>query len=195
VDALMPPVVVAGESYTSTAQVAPPPSAPAAATLEPEPVGVTSTCPFTSAAQFDLIPIEGAATRDYPDAVHGDLNLALRGYIPAAAPLELVQYNGSTDDSAPRLHGLFEPNRQARLTAVYQVNDWQWNPAQCGGHPRGCPAPPATNYWPVTMAGLAATPGEAVYPPEPAAADLPRWFCGNGALRRGNPFDPGLHPS
>ncbi len=138
------------EPYTSTNQVAPPPA-----------------CPTSSAAQFDLIPIEGAPSRDHPDAVHGDLNLALRGFIAADAPLEQVTYNGSTDSNAPRLHGLFEPNRQAQIIAVGQVNDWNWDPSQCGGHPRGCPAPPSEDiYWPVTMVGLATTPGETIHIPE-----------------------------
>lgn len=174
VDVLMPPVATSA-SYTSTAQVAPPPSV-AEASPTPEAPAATPGCPLASSAQFDLIPIEGQPVRDYPDAVHGDLNLALRGYIPAAAPLELVTYNGSTDDSAPRLHGLFEPNRPAQLIAVYRVNDWQWDPAQCGGHPRGCPAPPADTYWPVTMIGLAAAPGEAVYIPERGPQIYPGGF-------------------
>ncbi len=149
------------EPYTSTNQVAPPPAAP------PTPEPTPPACPASSAAQFDLIPIEGAPSRDHPDAVHGDLNLALRGFIAADAPLEQVTYNGSTDSNAPRLHGLFEPNRQAQIIAVGQVNDWNWNPSQCGGHPRGCPAPPSEDiYWPVTMVGLATTPGETIHIPE-----------------------------
>ncbi len=159
-----PERVMAVESYTSTAQVAPPPTASPTPTAPPMP---TPVCPISSTAQFDLIPIEGPATRDYPDNVHGDLNLALRGYIPASGPLERIDYNGSTDDNAPRLHGLFEPNRQAQITSLYRVNDWEWNPDKCGGHPRGCPAPPSDkDYWPVTLVGLATTPGEPIYIPE-----------------------------
>ncbi len=145
------------EPYTMTNQVAPPPSS------EPE---IVAVCPAESEAQFKLIPIEGNAVRDHPDAVHGDLNLALRGYIPSGAPLEQVYYNGATDDLAPRLHGLFEPNRQAQITSVYRVNDWIWDSSQCGGHPRGCPGPPAETYWPVTLVGLATTPGEGIFIPE-----------------------------
>jgi hypothetical protein len=58
-------------------------------------------------------------------------------------------------------------NRQAQIVGVYRVNDWSWDPGKCGGHPRGCPGPPSDDvYWPVTMIGLATTPGEAVYIPE-----------------------------
>lgn len=32
--------------------------------------------------------------------------------------------------------------------------------------PRGCPGPPADTFWPVTLVGVAATPGEPVYIPE-----------------------------
>jgi hypothetical protein len=105
------PAVVAAasnESYTSTNQVAPPPSVAAAATPGPT-ATAAPVCPTDSTAGFDLIPIEGAATRDHPDDVHGDLNLALRGFIPISETMETVFYNGSTDNNAPRLHGLFEP--------------------------------------------------------------------------------------
>ena len=154
------------EPYTSTNQAAPPPTAEPESPPEVEPPPV-SACATTSSAHFELIPIEGAATRDHPDAVHGDLNLALRGFIPISESLEQVTYNGNTDGNAPRLHGLFEPNRQAQISSVFKVNDWNWKPLQCGGHPRGCPAPPSDEvYWPVTMIGLAATPGEPIFIPE-----------------------------
>lgn len=163
--------VAAQESYTLTRQVAPPPAAEPAPAPEPLP-----TCPLTSTARFDLIPIEGVVVRDHPDAVHGDLNLALRGFIATDAPLDRIKYSGSTDGNAPRLHGLFEPNRQAQITAAFRVNDWIWDPAQCGGHPRGCPGPPTQNYWPVTLVGLAATPGETIYPPERGPQIYPGGF-------------------
>lgn len=163
--------VVADEAYTSTNQVAPP---PAPATPEPTPA---PACPTESTAQFELIPIEGVPARDHPDAVHGDLNLALRGFIPAAASPELVTYNGNTDGDPPWLPGLFEPNRPARITGVFRVNDWQWDPAMCGGHPRGCPAPPSEQEaWPVTLIALAATPGESVYVPKRGAQIYPGGF-------------------
>ncbi len=126
------------ESYTSTNRAAPPPAGPPTPTPEPEPIPAPA-CTTSSTAHFDLIPIEGAATRDHPDAVHGDLNLALRGFVPTGEALERVTYNGNTDSNAPRLHGLFEPNRQAQITRVLKVNDWNWNPSSAGGagQPRG----------------------------------------------------------
>jgi hypothetical protein len=97
------------------------------------------------------------------------LNLALRGYIPSGEALGLITYEGNTDGDAPQLSGLFEPNRLARIQSVYRVNDWIWDPAKCGGHPRGCPGPPAATFWPVTLVGLATTPGETIYPPKRGA--------------------------
>lgn len=133
-----------------------------------EPI-TTSGCPAGSNTSFDLIPIEGQPLRDHPADVHGDLNLALRGYILAGEAPGLISYEGATDADAPQLAGLFEPNRQSQIQGVYRVNDWIWDSAQCGGHPRGCPGPPAATFWPVTLVGLAATPGEAIYPPERGA--------------------------
>jgi hypothetical protein len=160
--------------YTSTDQVNPPPNQeePAAepqqetvAALQP----ISSGCPAVSGTGFEVIPMEGQPLKDHPGAVHGDLNLVLRGYIPIQEKLDLVDYEGNTDGDPPQLAGLFEPNRIPRISSVYQVNDWIWLSGQCGGHPRGCPGPPAATFWPVTLAGLATTPGEAIYTPERGA--------------------------
>lgn len=150
------------EPYTSTDQVQPPPSADPTDT----PAVVASSCPTDSSTSFELIPIEGRPLKDHPAYVHGDLNLALRGYVPTSAPLSLTDYQGATDGDAPQLHGLFEPNRAPQFTSVYRINDWIWDSSQCGGHPRGCPGPPADTFWPVTLVGVATTPGEPVYIPE-----------------------------
>lgn len=149
------------EPYTSTNQVQPPPSA--GSNLESK---TTSLCPTTSEAVFDLIPIEGRPLSDHPDFMHADLNLALRGYTPVSETLRLTFYNGSTDPTAPQLHGLFEPNRVPQIRHVYQVNEWIWEAGKCEGNPRGCRGEPITEFWPVTMVGLAVTPGESIYIPE-----------------------------
>lgn len=143
------------EPYTSTAQVQPPPSA------NGEPA-----CPAQSSATFDLIPIEGKPMSDHPDFLHADLNLSLRGYTPVTESLRLEFYNGSTDSNSPRLHGLFEPNRIPDIRGVYQINDWIWDAAKCGGTTQGCRGGPIDVFWPVTLVGLGTTPGEAIYTPE-----------------------------
>ncbi|MCB0162742.1 MAG: hypothetical protein KDI79_00860 [Anaerolineae bacterium] len=150
------------EPYTSTDQVQPPPSADPTDT----PIVTAATCPTDSSSSYELIPIEGRPLKDHPAYVHGDLNLALRGYVPTNAPLGLTSYEGATDGDAPQLHGLFEPNRVPQFTNVYRINDWIWDSSQCGGHPRGCPGPPADTFWPVTLVGVATTPGEPIYLPE-----------------------------
>jgi hypothetical protein len=124
--------------------------------LKPDP---TPTCPTSSSASFDLIPIQGSST-DHPDYLHGDLNLSLRGYSPTSAYLGLVSYNGSTDSNAPQLAGLFEPNRFPGVNSVYRVNSWNW---LCGPH--GCSGPAITTF-PVTLAGLTTTSGQAISIPE-----------------------------
>ena len=123
--------------------------------LKPE----TPICPTSSSAAFNLIPMSGDPT-DHPDYLHGDLNLSLRGYTPTTAFLGLVDYSGGSDPGAPQLAGLFEPNRFPGISAVYQVNSWNWG---CGAH--GCPGPAITNPV-VTLAGLNTTLGELIYIPE-----------------------------
>jgi hypothetical protein len=154
------------EPYTSTDQVQAPPVEAKSGDEIAGAVEMAYACPTSSNDHFELIPIEGRLARDHPAAVHGDLNLVLRGYIPTRDVLGLVDYSGDTDPNAPQLSGLFEPNRVPQIRGVYRVNDWNWDSSQCGGHPRGCPAPPADTYWQVTLVGLAATPGEPIYTPE-----------------------------
>jgi hypothetical protein len=149
------------EPYTSTDQVKPPPS------VDPTPEAESNlTCPSESGAIFDLIAIEGQPMTDHPDFLHGDLNLSLRGYTPITESLKLVYYNGDTDPNAPRLHGLFEPNRVPQLSNVYQVNEWIWDTSECEGNTRGCSGAPIDEFWPVTLVGLVTTPGELIYTPE-----------------------------
>jgi hypothetical protein len=149
------------EPYTSTDQVLPPPSA--ARELE---AALAASCPTTSEASFDLIPIEGQPRSDHPDFLHADLNLSLRGYRLISETLQLEFYNGATDPDAPQLHGLYEPNRLPIIRAVYQINNWIWDAQQCGGNPRGCRGAPVDDFWPVTMVGLATVPGDPIYLPE-----------------------------
>jgi hypothetical protein len=123
------------------------------------PILTKSICPATSTNSYSLIPIEGPIA-DRPDYLHGDLNLALRGYEVTSSTLALINTPGSTDPNAPQLAGLFEPNRFPGISSVYQIYDWNWN---CG--PNGCRGSLITNPA-VTLAGLSATPGESLHIPE-----------------------------
>lgn len=126
----------------------------------------SSGCPTTSNASYELVPRDGPAS-DRPDRLHGDLNLGLRGYSPTSAPASLVDYNGTSDPNAPRFTGMFQPNRVATISSVYRVNLWYFEPQKCNGAPYGC-AGPAITSWPVTLIGLATTPGERISIPSRA---------------------------
>ncbi|MCL5997967.1 MAG: hypothetical protein M1546_18230 [Chloroflexi bacterium] len=125
----------------------------------------STTCPATSSAHYNLIPVERILSYDRPDYLQPDINLGLRSYSLTDAPRQLVDYSGNTDPNAPRLQGLFEPNRIPTISNVYRINGWNWGPDKCNGNPYGCRGTPITS-WPVTLAGLATRAGEAVYPPE-----------------------------
>ncbi|RME75210.1 MAG: hypothetical protein D6784_08370 [Chloroflexi bacterium] len=120
---------------------------------------------------FDIIPIEGPRF-DHPDFATGDLNLLRRGFQPVAAALTLVPYNGPTDSDAPQLSAIFQPRRVPFFRAAYQVNSWQWSPADCRGSPHGCAGPPVTR-WEVTLLGVSTTPGELLTIPSRAAEIYP----------------------
>lgn len=116
-------------------------------------------CATTSGNAYPLIPMEAADTQ-HPDNLHGDLNLALRGYQPSMAAKAFVAYTGPVDVGAPQLTALFADHRRPLITNVYQVRDWRWD---CGDH--GCASDWLTQY-DVTLLGVATTPGEAVFFPK-----------------------------
>ncbi|NOZ26894.1 MAG: hypothetical protein GXP39_02440 [Chloroflexi bacterium] len=106
--------------------------------------------------QYGTLSVNPPPT-DRPAERHADLNLSLRGYKPTSAYKGLVDYAGGHDPNAPRLSGLFLDGRAATFRSVYQVYDWDWT-CNCRGSP--IPSPP------VTLAGLATTPGEPIRVPD-----------------------------
>lgn len=122
----------------------------------------SAACPTVSSG-YDLVPIEGPpyknnALTDY----NADLRLSVIGVTPADAPPVLVDYNGATDPDAPKLHGLFRPNRVPDFVRAYLRFDWVWNEGQ--GEPYGGRG--GVNLdWPAAALELATTPGETIYPP------------------------------
>jgi hypothetical protein len=169
------PDLVAETSYTSAVQVhsrqetIDSDNGAEAATLSSAKKAITgpgsdSQCPASSSANFDLLPIAGPTT-DHPDHLHGDFNLAQRGYAVVPESLELVSFDGAADPDAPQLSGLFQPNRTPAIRSVYRVNDWLWDAGRCDGRIHGCPGS-LIDDWEVTLVGLAATPGEAITIPE-----------------------------
>lgn len=134
------------------AEAAPAQEVAAAAMAAPPVAG----CPVESGRSYAPIPIVGAPA-NHPDAEHGDLNLALRGYEPVEAARALVEINGDADGDAPQLAGIF--SRGAGFSSTYRVHDWDWG---CGG--RGCRSG-LLDQVEVSLAGLAASPGEEVRGP------------------------------
>lgn len=107
---------------------------------------------------YTAIPVDGRVD-NRPAALHGDLNLALRGYTLTVAALTLIDLGGDTDPDAPQLDGLFNPMRAPTITAVFQVHEWDWG---CG--PDGCRGQPLTD-WEVTLIEVAAAPNEPLHLP------------------------------
>lgn len=137
--------------------------------ISPAPTTVVTDCPATSTQSYALIPMEGVDL-SHPAAIHGDLNLAQRGYTPVASQPQLIDLAGPVDPDAPQLAQLFGRNQPIRLKSLYQVMDWQWG---CGEH--GCRGIPLTTPA-VTMLGLQTQAGATLYTPARQASiyrDLP----------------------
>lgn len=107
----------------------------------------------TTGAFYTTIPVPPPPS-DRPAVSHGDLNLALRGYIKTTKTLGLVSYGGNTDPGAPQLPGIFSDQRTPAFTSVHRVYEWNWT---CGSE--GCRGNPISNPE-VTLLGMGTSPGE-----------------------------------
>ena len=112
---------------------------------------------------YGSLPVEDWQAAERQAELHGDLNLSLRGYVPTTADLKLVDIPGPTDAGAPQLAGLFAPSRPPDFTSVYRVNNWNWG-CNCRGDP--------IEEVEVSLADLAATPGETVHVPDRSGGDI-----------------------
>lgn len=121
----------------------------------------TDPCPATSTRSYELIPVDGPPA-DHPDELHGDLNLALRGYRSVSETLAIIDINGPADGDAPQLAGIFADERTPVFTSTHRVYQWEWS---CGPH--GCVSPELTPAA-VSLLGLAAGQEEAVTIPDRA---------------------------
>jgi hypothetical protein len=112
---------------------------------------------------YGALSVEDWQAAERQAELHGDLNLSLRGYVPTTADLRLVDIPGSTDAGAPQLAGLFAPSRPPDFTSVYRVNNWNWG-CNCRGDP--------IEDVEVSLADLAAIPGETVHVPDRSGGDI-----------------------
>ncbi len=93
----------------------------------------------------------------HPAHPSAEVNLSARGYVTTTARLGLVDIDGPFDPAAPKLFTLLGDYRAPSFSAVYQVYLWD---AECN-----CRGALMTNPE-VTMASLAANPGETLHVPD-----------------------------
>ena len=129
------------------------------------PLIAKSICPNASSNQY----IGGAAFQvENDDPVrsainHADKNIELRGYLPIADPnirRGLVNYGLNDPTPPPQFATLFRPYRVPAFVEVYRVRTWHW---ALSPEP-GSPGDPVSSP-PVTVLGLATTPGEELHVP------------------------------
>lgn len=126
------------------------------------PAAPAASCPAV-ASGYELVPIEGPVYKNNAlTDENADLRLSIIGLAPTGAPLALVDYNGPTDPDAPKLHGLFEPNRVPSFTATHLRYNWSWSSDAPPYGARGG----LNSDWPVAAVDMLAAPGEAIHPPE-----------------------------
>jgi hypothetical protein len=121
-------------------------------------------CGLIGGQSYGAMNVRGGPS-DRPAAAHADLNLGLRGWVQVNQPLGLTSVGGPTDDRSPRFPGLFGPSRMPRLTAAYQVYNWDFG--------KGRRTAPLNNPS-VTLLGFGTARGEVIHLPN-AAYDI-----GNG---------------
>jgi len=115
------------------------------------------TCQPIPGESYGDLSVAPRPPADPPAELHPDQNLALRSYELTDAYKGLVDYNGAGDPKAPQLSRLFAVEHTPVFNQVYRVYDWDWS-CNCRGD--------LIAAWPVTLAGLAATPGETIHVPD-----------------------------
>lgn len=120
--------------------------------------GGASGAPACSAANtaYITMPIIPGSGDGRPAAEHPDLNLAVRGWAPYSAALQLVSYGPTEDNKAPQLDALFADRRLPAFTSSHRVNSWDWSTMT-----RRPPTEPYT-----TVLGLKTTPNEVIGVPD-----------------------------
>jgi len=86
------------------------------------------------------------------------VNLSLRGYEPINETKDLITYGPPGDPSAPQFPALFADMRTPVFPNVYAVHKWD---SGCN-----CPLPILVTSPPVTVLGMATTPGEIIHLPD-----------------------------
>jgi len=128
-------------------------------------VNPVNGCPATSTAQYSLISFQGGAYKGNKlTDNNADFRLQVLGY--SAAPntaLTLVDINGPTDPNAPKLHGIFKPNRLPAFVKNYQRFDWTWN--ENGAPPYGTRAG-VNQQVEVSVLDMTTNAGEGIYIPQ-----------------------------
>jgi hypothetical protein len=118
-------------------------------------------CPSTG-QRYDMVPVDGRYSGHAPH-VSPDLNLTVRGWVTINEHRGLVDYGGETDSGAPQLASLFSNNRTPTFSSTHRVYDWDWANNRKGG---------VLTNWPVTLLGMATTPGEQVHFPRRNGSDI-----------------------
>lgn len=160
----IPPLPGASPTPAPPVEKMPQPTTPSMPQPVPQPEPPSSEpkvdpCAPIPGVSYKRLTINGSPT-DRPAPVHGDLNLALRGYVPTDATAGLISMSGPTDHNAPQLRGLFADRRTPKFPRVYRVHDWDWSKGAQGA--RGAPL----GRYDVTLLGIAVKAGEILYVPD-----------------------------
>lgn len=160
----LPPAPTAAPLPTETSAPLPTPI-PIQPTAMPMAAAMNAGC-TPSGEQYELLPYDGPAYKNnIISDENADFRLSLMGYAPSGAPLILVDYNGATDAHAPKLSGIFEPNRIPAIARAYQRFNWDWNEA--GGPPFGSRGG-VNAEWAASVIDMATAPGERLHIPRRA---------------------------
>lgn len=117
-------------------------------------------CQPIAGVTYGSLSTNGAVTTTPAPAVHGDINVKMRGWEPTSATANFVDYGGATDLMAPRLNTIYQDNHvPSSFVQSHRVHEWNWANNTPGG---------PIQDWDVTMLEFPATPGEVLEVPDSA---------------------------
>ncbi len=114
-------------------------------------------CPKTSSQNYQTVQTNSDYTLGSPAETHPEINLGLRGYVEVNEKTDTVHYGGDTDPQALKINSIFTDGRKPKVAKTYKVHAWDYANNRRSND--------AENAWPVSLIGLASTPGESIVVP------------------------------
>lgn len=108
-------------------------------------------------------PLDRYPANDPPPENHPDINLAVRGYIPATGKKYPLVLGEAGDPKAPKIYTIL--SHVPTIVSLYKIYNWDWATNK-KTVPMPLPDDPGASFKQIQMVGFATNTGEEIYVPQ-----------------------------